>query len=111
MDTPNTRKDINEYLFYEYASVEPGYEPENISPDYPYKLKYEGHWAIPNSNDPNDSVLIYLIHEEGKNQENNPDLYAYHTSSGHVTGADETKGRSIEEYIKSEWEVEPKRLD
>ncbi|MBI2031774.1 MAG: hypothetical protein HYT08_04135 [Candidatus Levybacteria bacterium] len=112
MDTPKTRKGINEYLYYEYASVEPGYKPENISADYPYKLRYEGHWAIPNNNNPNDSVLVYLVHEEGRNQETNPDLYAYHIVRGHVTGADETKGRSVEEYIKSKWEPRAtRRLD
>ena len=53
---------------------------------------------------------IYLVYEEGVTQESNPDLYAYVTKHAAI-GADKTKVRSIEDYIKEEWEVEPKKLD
>ena len=75
-----------------------------------YKLKYKGNWAIPNDNHADDTVDIYLVYEEGVTQESNPDLYAYVTKHAAI-GADETKGRTIEDYIKEEWEVEPKKLD
>lgn len=112
MDSPELRKEVNKYLQVEFGWDEYP-DPEKVSVDYPYKLYYKGLWAIPNDNDPNGVVDVYLVHEEGKSQESNPDLYAYVTrNKGTVVyGADEAKGISIEEYIKSEWEVEPKRLD
>ena len=102
MDSPALRKRINEYLYVDFDQSEPDWEKEKISEDWPYKLEYKGNWSIPNDNDPNDTVDIYFTKAY-------PDLYAYATK--HAVGADEVESRPIEEYIKSEWDVEPKRLD
>jgi hypothetical protein len=99
MDSPELRQRLNFFLFDEDGEYDLPLR-RKVSADWPYKLEYQGCWAIPNDFDPNDSVDVYRAPSG---------LYVYATK--HVIGEDTPKGRSIEEYIKSEWEVEPKRLD
>ena len=108
MDSARLRKQLNEYLYVEFGDSWD--EPRNqIAVDWPYELAYLGEWAIPNAVDANDSVDVYLVHEEGKSQKSSPDLYVFATK--HAMGADKVRGRSVTQYIQEEWDVEPKRLD
>ena len=106
MDSSDLRKQLNEYLFhevpYEFATDE---NEDKISEDWPWHLEYKGYWSIPNANDTNDAVDIYSFHY-------GPELDGYVYATKHSSGGDdEVKGRSVEDYIKEEWDVEPKRLD
>ena len=105
MDRPELRKKLNEFLFhevpYEFATDE---NEEQISEFWPWELEYKGYWSIPNENDKNDAVDIYFFYYGS-----HLDGYCYITK--HSMGDDEVKGRSVEQYVKEEWDVEPKRLD
>ena len=104
MDSPKLRKQLNEFLFHEVPYE--GFEGDEskISESWPWQLEYKGYWAIPNDNDINDAVDIYLF-------KYNPNLDGYVYANKYSIGDDEAKDRSIEEYVKEEWEVEPKQLD
>lgn len=101
------KEKLNRYLFFEYSEYEA--EPESkVSSTWPYQLSYCGRWAIPNANDAGDFVDVFLLHEDGKNPNSNPDLYVYATR--HAFGADEKKNRNLEQYVQEEWDVPPQRL-
>jgi len=56
MDSPTLRKKLNEYPLAELG--DPDFDPEKVSPNYPYDLKYLGEFSLEKG-----KVDLYLLHE------------------------------------------------
>lgn len=111
MDTPDLRKELNEYLSVELESgINPDDQP--ISADWPYKLQYLGTYPAIINNDTDAKLVVYLItHDHDVKDFAYAEFYNTKTGPTQCLGVEEAEGRTIEQFIESQYSGKPKPLN